>query len=244
MSVSSSAPSIRSAAYWKDAARSFGNTHMLVFAALIVALRVAVKMARIPLAAGLSVSLDCYVNSLGSLVYGPLMGLAVGAVSDTIGCILAPSGPYFFPFVLVEMSSSFLFGLFFWQRELSLPRILTAKFTVNAVCNIFLTSLFVKWSYLVFYGAEKAQGYALINAARIVKNLVLFPVEAVLIAVVIRAAMPALRALGLLRGFDPLRPTRRDYWLAALLFLLSVGLVLLYVFVLKDFLAAHNLKWF
>lgn len=243
MSVSLSTPSIRQAAYWKEAARSFGNTHMLVFAALIVALRVAVKMARIPLAAGLSVSLDCYVNSLGSLVYGPLMGLAVGAVSDTLGCILFPSGPYFPPFVLVEMSSSFLFGLFFWRRELSISRILTAKFTVNAVCNICLTSLFMKWDYLVFYGAEKAQGYAIINAARIVKNLVLFPVEAVLIAVVIRAAMPALRALGLLRGSDPLCPTRRDYLLTAVLFLLSVGLVLVYIFFLKDFIAAHNLKW-
>ncbi len=243
MSASTPALSIRSAAYWKSAARSFRSTPMLVLAALTVALRVAVKFFRIPLAAGLFLSFDCYVNALGSLVYGPLMGLAVGAVSDTLGCILAPSGPYFLPFILVEMSSSFLFGLFFWQRELSLPRILTAKFTVNTVCNIVLTSLFVKWSYRVFYGVEKAQGYALINGARIVKSLVLFPVEAVLIALVFRAAIPVLRSQNLLRGTPPLRPTRRDLLLAAVLFLLSVGLVLLYIFFLKDFIAAHNIQW-
>lgn len=98
---------IRSRSYWAEAARSFRNTRMLVFAALIVALRVAVKFLRVPLAAGLELSLDAYVNSLGSLVYGPLMGLAVGAVSDTVGCILAPTGAYFLPFILVEMTSSF-----------------------------------------------------------------------------------------------------------------------------------------
>lgn len=243
MSTSIPVPSIRSATYWKNAAGVFRNTHMLVFAALIIALRVAVKFFRIPLAAGLFLSFDCYVNALGSLVYGPLLGLAVGAISDTLGCILAPSGPYFLPFILVEMSSSFLFGLFFWQRELSLPRVLAAKFTVNTVCNIVLTSLFVKWSYRVFYGAEKAQGYALINGARIAKSLVLFPVEAVLIALVFRATIPMLRAQKLLRGDSPLCPTRRDYWLTAMFFLLSVGLVALYVFFLKDFIAAHNIRW-
>lgn len=241
MSVSTASPC--SGTYWRSAARSFRSTQMLVYAALIVALRVAVKFLRVPLAAGLFLSFDCYINALGSLVYGPLMGLVVGAISDTLGCLLAPTGPYFFPFILAEMSSSFLFGLFFWQRELSLPRILAAKFTVNTVCNIVLTSLFVKWSYLVFYGAEKAQGYALINGARIVKSLVLFPVESVLIALVFRAAIPVLRSQKLLAGASPLHPTRRDYRLAAVFFLLSVGLVLLYVFFLKNFIAAHNIQW-
>lgn len=243
MPSSVAVPSIRSAAYWKEAAAAFRNTHMLVFAALIVALRVAVKFFRIPLAAGLFLSFDCYVNALGSLVYGPLLGLIVGAISDTLGCILAPSGPYFLPFIFVEMSSSFLFGLFFWRQRLSLPRILAARFTVNAVCNIVLTSLFVKWNYRIFYGVEKAQGYALINGARIVKSLVLFPVEAVLIALVFRAAIPVLRTQKLLSCDSPLCPTRRDYWLTAVFFLLSVGLVLVYVFFLKDFIAAHNIQW-
>lgn len=235
--------SVLSAGYWRQAARSFTDTRMLVFAGLIVALRVAVKLARIPMVAGLSITLDCYVNSLGSLVYGPLMGLAVGAVSDTLGCIIAPNGPYFLPFILVEMSSSFLFGLFFWRQRLTVPRILGAKFTVNAVCNIVLTSLFMKWDYYVFYGAEKAQGYAIINLVRIVKNLILFPAEALLIALVFRAAIPALRSMHLLGGDADVMPSRRHYWLIAGLTAASVGLVLLYIYVLKDFISVHNIKF-
>ncbi len=230
---------ILTAAYWRQAAAMLRNTHMLVFAALIVALRVAVKFARIPVAAGVSLTLDCYVNSLGSLVYGPVVGLAVGAVSDTLGCLIAPNGPYFFPFILVEMSSSFLFGLFFWRQRITVPRILAAKFTVNLFSNIVLNSLMIKWSYTVFYGAEKA--YSLINLSRIAKNLVVFPLEAAVIAIVFSAAMPALRSLGLVDREDTPRLTARHALLIAGLTVCSAALVLFYIFFLRDFIAAHNI---
>lgn len=234
-------PRILSAAYWRQSAAVFGDTRMVVFAALIIALRVAVKFLRIPLAAGLEFSFDCYVNALGSLVYGPLMGLAVGAVSDTLGCIIAPSGPYFFPFIFVEMSSSFLFALFLWKRELSVPRILLSKFTVNFISNIVLTSVVMKWNYLVFYGTEKA--YPLINLTRIVKNLVLFPLEAILITLLLSALMPALHSLGLAANGKAVQLTKRHILLIVALTAVSVGIVLFYVFFLKDFVSAHNIKW-
>ena len=217
---------------------------MLTFAALIIALRVAVKAFKIPLSAGLTLSFDCYVNSLGSLVYGPLMGLLVGAVSDTLGCILFPSGPYFLPFILTEMSSSFLFGLFFWRRPLSVPRSLAAKFTVNVVCNMVMTSVLMKWYYYVIYGVEKAETYAIINLVRICKNLVLFPLEALLIVLVLRAAVPVLKRFGFAQvSVDGLQLEKKHYVMIAVLFLLAVGLILLYVFWLADLISAHNIKW-
>ena len=59
---------IRSREYWRLAAKNFSDIRMLVFASLIIALRVAVKMLKIPLAAGLSLAFDCYVNSVGSMI--------------------------------------------------------------------------------------------------------------------------------------------------------------------------------
>lgn len=236
---------IFSAAYWREAARNFGNTRMLTFAALIVALRVAVKLLRIPVVAGLSIGLDGYVNALGSLVYGPLMGLAVGAISDTLGCVIAPTGPYFLPFILVEMGSSFIFALFLWKQPLSVRRVFGARFCVSFICNIVLTSVFVKWEYLVFYSVEKAETYALVNGVRIAKNLVLFPLEAVLITLLLGALSPALRSLHLLpKGDNDLRIRPRHIVLVAILFAAAVGLVLLYVFFLKDVISAHNIKLF
>lgn len=231
-----------SGAYWRAAADVFKNVRMIAFAAIICALRVAVKSFSVPIAPGLYLSFDCYVNAVGALVYGPLMALCVGAVSDTIGAVLFPKGPYFFPFIAVEMSSGFIFALFMWRKKLTAPRLLTAKFTVNFVCNIVLNSLIQKWYYALFE-AEKV--YYVINGARIVKNLVLFPLEATLICLLVNALLPGLKSL---RYADkaqtgiPLRKKEIAY--CVLLAVFSVALVLFYVYFLKDFVAAHNIKLF
>lgn len=238
-----SQPPIFSKSYWRLAAKNFSDTHTIAFAALIIAMRVVVKFFKIPLAAGLFLTFDCYVNSLGSLCYGPLVGLAVGAISDTLGCIIHPSGDYFLPFILTEMTSSFIFALFLWKRSLTPGRVLLCKFTVNFVCNIVLTSVLMKWYYYALYGLEDAQAYSIINLTRIAKNLILFPLEAVLITLLLGAMINPLKSLRLLPAdHQKLEIRKRDMVLVAILMLISVGLVLLYVFVLKDFIAAHNIK--
>ena len=231
-----------SRAYWREAARLFKSVRMLAFAALICALRVAVKMFSVPIAPGLYLSFDCYVNAVGALVYGPLVALCVGAVSDTIGAALFPKGPYFFPFIVVEMASGFIFGIFIWRKKLTASRLLTAKFTVNFVCNIVLNSLIQKWYYALF-DAEKV--YYIINGARIVKNLVLFPLEATLICLLVNALLPGMKNLRYAEKDQQGIPlTKKEITLCVLLALFSVALVLFYVFFLKDFVAAHNVKLF
>lgn len=227
--------------YWREAARLFQNARILAFAALICALRIAVKAIKIPaIPGGLSFTFDAYVNALGSLVYGPLVALGVGAISDTIGAILFPSGDYFFPFIFVEMSSSFIFALFFWKKKLSVPRVLLARFTVSFACNIILTSLCMKWMY-AYFAWEGA--YPLINALRIVKNLVMFPLESVLLTLVLNAFLPVLRRFGYVAGGEKLKFTKKNIVLIAALTVLSVALVLFYVFYLHDVLVANNIKF-
>lgn len=182
--------------YWKCALDTFRDDHILAFAGLILALRIVVKMFKIQLAPGLSLTLDCYVNVIGSVVYGPVMALVLGAASDTLGYILFPSGDYFLPFMFVEMLSGFIFALCFWRRRITILRGVAARFLVTFICNIVLTSLFMKWSYYVFYGDEKAVAYNVINFVRIAKNMILFPAESVLVLLLLQAVIPILRLSG------------------------------------------------
>ena len=232
--------------YWREAAHQLKDVKMITIAALIVALRIAVKFIKIQLAPGLNISLDGYVNSLGSIIYGPVVGLVVGAISDTLGCLVTGRmGEYFPPFALVEMSSSFIFALFFWRRKINIRRTMTAKFTVNLVSNIILTSIFNKWMYFLYYGLEKAQAYNIINGARIVKNLVMFPLEATLIVAVFTFVLPVLTRLRLvdknLCSLEKPSTTRLALELVGFT-ALSVALILFYEFVLKDFVSNLNIK--
>ena len=236
-------PSVFSLAYWREAAGNLKNVRMLALAAMIIALRAICKMVEIPIAPGLNINLAGIFNAVGAMVYGPVVGVAGAIVSDPLGYLLHPDGPYFLPFMLVDMSSSFLFGLLFWKRRLTVSRAMGAKFAVNMVSNVVLTSLIMKWYYLIFYGVEKAEAYNIINLTRIVKNLVMFPVEAILIAVVLGALSPALYRLRMLSEKPDLKLKWWHWVLVAVLTLLAVGLVLFYIFFLKDFVKEHNFKW-
>ena len=229
-------------AYWRDAAANLKDVRMVALAAMIVALRAVCKMLEIPLAPGLNINVAGLFNSVGAMVYGPVVGVVGAMVSDPLGYLLHPDGPYFLPFMLTDMSSSFIFGLLFWRQKLTVGRTMTAKFTVNMVSNILLTSVIMKWYYLVFYGVEKAQAYNIINLTRIVKNLVMFPIEAILITVVLGALSPALYRLRLLPDKPNLQLKVRHYILLAVLTLVAIGLVVFYVVFLKDFVKEHNFK--
>ena len=239
MSKNLSTPSIFSAAYWKEAARNLKDVRMLALAAMIVALRAICKMLEIPLAPGLNINVAGLFNSVGAMVYGPVVGLVGAIVSDPLGYLLHPDGPYFLPFMLVDMSSSFIFGLFFWKRPLTVGRAMGAKFAVNMVSNIVMTSFIMKWYVAVF---NLGFAYNLINLTRIAKNLVMFPIEAILITAVLGALSPALYRLRLLSEQPNLKLKAKHYILVAVLTLISIGLVLFYIYFLKDLVAAHNIK--
>ena len=234
--------SVFSKEYWIKAAKLFKSTKILTFAALICALRIAIKSLSIQIAPGVFLSFDCYVNAIGAIVCGPLVGLIIGAVSDTVGAILFPKGAYFFPFIFVEMSSTFLFALFLWNRKVTPSRAMLAKFTVNVFCNLILNTIFIKWNYAII-GADKA--YPFINGVRIVKNLITFPLEAVLICVLLNALMPALSSLRFIEKGNRIEKIQTKHIVqAVVLAILSVLLILFYVFFLKEFMAEHNFKLF
>lgn len=233
--------------YWLDAASQLGNVKMLVFAALIIALRVVVKnpLCKISLMPGLHLTMDCYVNALGSMIFGPIVGFLSGAVSDTLGCILFPSPePYFFPYILVEMLSSFIFGVFLWRRKISVGRVVLSKFTVNVVCNLLINPAITKF-YYAWLGDSTQTTYAFVTAVRVGKNLVLFPLEAALIVLFISALFPLLRRVGVVPK-DQAKPvmTWKHWLLLIILTLGAIALIVFYAVFLKDFLSAHNIKLF
>ena len=96
--------------YWRDAMMEMKDTKMLVFAALIVALRVALKtIIRIPLGPSLDITPAFLANALGAMVYGPVVGALGAVVSDVLGVLLR-GDTYFLPYVLTEISGTMIFA--------------------------------------------------------------------------------------------------------------------------------------
>ena len=179
--------------YWLDALAEFRNVRVLVFAALMIALRVATKPLQIPVGPSLNINIvQMVVNAIGAMTFGPVVAVAAAAVTDVAGYLVFPSGPYFFPFIFTEIAGSLIFALFLYRADITVRRVILCRFCVVFLVNIVLQSPIMLLYYRMILGKE----YALINGTRIIKNLLLFPVESVLLVLLLRSVVPPLNRQG------------------------------------------------
>jgi len=214
-----------SRAYWLQAASEFKSLKTLLFAALMIALRVALKSVSIPIAANLRINVAFFINAFGAMVFGPVVAIAAAAVSDTLGCLLFPTGVYFFPFIFVEIAGSLIFALFLYRTEVTALRVTLSRFCIDFFVNIVLNTP-IMWAY---YQVVLGRHYAIFDGLRIVKNLVLFPLESVLLVLFLRTVIPPLQKLGFVySGADKLRFTRKNVVFLAAMAVLGAAAVAVY----------------
>ena len=215
-----------SRAYWRDAASEFRDVRILIFAALIIALRLVLKSVKIPVGPSLNINVQFFVNALGSMVFGPVVAVLGGVVSDTLGYLLFPSGPYFPGFMLTEAAGALVFALFLYRAEITPARVILSRFCVNFFVNVVLQTPVM----MLYYRMVLGKSYAWFDLPRIVKNLVLFPFESVLLILFLRYAVPPLSRLGFVRSkVDSLTLTRRNIFLLIALSLVSAAAAWLYL---------------
>ena len=204
--------------YWRLAAAEFRNTRMLVFAALMIALRVALKSVSIPVAADLRIGVGFLVNAFGAMTFGPVVAIAAAAVSDTLGAVLFPSGAYFFPFIFMEIAGSLIFALFFYRTRITVTKVIWSRFCIDFFVNIVLQTPVMYLYYQMMLG----KNYRIFNLERVIKNLVMLPIESVLLTLFLGAVVPAVRGLKLVHSeIGDLRFTRKN--VITLVIMVAVG---------------------
>ena len=227
-----------SRAYWRDAAKEFANWRTWVFGAVLIAVRVALKPLSIPLMPTLSITFGFFVNALASMIYGPLFAIPAAAVSDTLGCILFPNGPYFFPFIFTEIAGSLIFALFLYRAPLSGWRVVLSRFAVCFLVNIVIQTPIMLWYYQLIL--EKS--YAIFDLPRIAKNLVLFPFESLLLLLFLNVMRPVTYRMKL--TYDPpekLKITKRLVVFVVVLFLIGAAATgAYYVYDYQDYNVAKD----
>lgn len=221
-----------SKAYWRDAALELKDTRVLVFAALMIALRVAMKGLYIPLGPTLKINTAFFINALGAMVFGPVVACLAAIVSDFLGYILWPQvGPYFLPYVLIEIAGSMIFALFLYRTKVTPTRVILSRFCIDFFVNIVLNAPI---TYL-FYKMMLGKSYVMFQIPHIVKNLAMFPVESVLLTLFLSAMIPITNRMRLTYpcGSGPdtgkLRFNKKQIVLLAVLFVIGVGCVFGYL---------------
>lgn len=180
--TSSARPGIFSAAYWRMARTELRNVRVLAFAGLIAAAAMVLECFPVYL---LGPSLKIYFSflaiSLGCRYYGPVVGMMVGAIVDTLGFLVSGYGePYFPGYLLTAVLSGFIYGAGLYQRPLHWQRVLAVRLVINYGNNVLLGSL---WKAMLY-----GKGYYYYLAAGLVKNTLLLPLELALTLTVLGLA--------------------------------------------------------
>lgn len=199
-----------SAAYWKMAAKEVTDLRTLIFAALIIAIRVALKQLFIPVGESLSIYIGFIFTAVGGSIYGPVMALIVGTITDLLGFVVAPTGAFNPLFTLVEVLSTFLYAIVLYRRKITFGRLLLAKLSVNVLANILLQSSIMA----LLYG----KAFYVYVVPRILKNIVMLPFEVLVLAVIFGALLRPMVRLGLYsQKQNTLEMTRTSYLILVVL---------------------------
>lgn len=162
---------------FRDSARELKNVRVLAATALLIALNLILSKFQFYITPNDRVSVSFLATATIGMLFGPVVGLSAGMVCDVLSFLLNPQpAPYFPGFTITAMTGGMIYGLVLYHRSITTPRAFLAKGLVSLICNVGLNSI---WKYFLYGKAL----YVLLPAA-IVKNLLLYPFESLLLVTV------------------------------------------------------------
>ena len=178
--------------YWRTAAREMKDVRKLTFAALCIALCMALSMIpSIPLWGNAKITGGFLARAVCAWVCGPVLGSVCAVAEDLLSFFLTGGGGYpFFPgYTLTTMLGVFLYALFFYKAEITIRRVFLAKLLTNLE-NVTLGAL---WMAIL-----SGKAWYVTASGSAIKNLICLPFQTMLLFLLMTALHPALKKMHLL----------------------------------------------
>lgn len=166
---------------FKSSAKNCKSLRAITITAMFIALNLVLDRVSIQLTPELRIGVGFLTSAMIAMMFGPVMGISAGFVTEILSYVLYPRGAYFPGFTLTAMVGGLIYGLVLYQKEIRMFRAFAAKGLVNLLCNIGLNTL---WLSML-----QGQAVFVLLPARLLKNVILWPLESLLLFLVARAVM-------------------------------------------------------
>lgn len=196
-------------AKFKRSALELKSVHCLCVTAILIALDLVLKSVTINVTKDLKITFAFLALASIGMLFGPVVSLLAGVVTDIVGLLIAQQIGMFNPmFTLVEATGAmiygiFLYGLRFTDRGASngkfaeksdikqILRIVFAKVTVVVVCNLILTPIALIVSNSMAAGTFLYEPTLATYQVRLIKNAVQCPVDCIVLIAVLPIILTA-----------------------------------------------------
>ena len=183
--------------YWKSSISHFYNVKSICLMAIFVALMTVIGgiCSIFPLKVyGRTISLLFLFWPLIGILFGPLSGMVIAVLVDVLMFFIFPTGyPFYLGYTLAEMLIVFVSGLFFYKSNVSVLKLAIFECFVDLGVHVGIESFFMndimKW--------ELGKAFETYITGGFVKNLILWPIEVVILIFLLSAFLPMFKALKL-----------------------------------------------
>ncbi len=163
------------------------NVRSITVMAMFAAISIVLGFYTIMLGETMRIGFTFLPNEFIYYLFGPAVGAFFGAALDILTFMVSPKGPYFFGFTLSGILNGLIYGVVLYKKPLSLKRIAFA----NVLGMIFINIILNTYWLALLYG----DGFFAILPLRVLKELIMLPVNTILLYSVIKGV----EASGILR---------------------------------------------
>jgi ECF transporter S component (folate family) len=117
------------------------NTRRITILSLLTALTVVLaKLLAVNLQV-IRIGVEFVSIALGSILFGPAYGALSAVLADLLGSVLFPTGPYSPVITIVAMINGLTYGLFLYNKEITVKSTILTVLTKALVSDFFLMSV-------------------------------------------------------------------------------------------------------
>lgn len=155
-----------------DSLLELKNLKSMVMAAMLLAIAVVLGFFTLQLTEFIKIGFAYIANEFAGMMFGPVVGSLIGGMADILKYMVNPTGPFFPGFTISGLCGGLIYGMVLYKKPLSMKRVIAANTLVTILVNLLLNTY---WLTLLYGNA-----YMALLPARIVKQLVMLPIEVII----------------------------------------------------------------
>ncbi len=152
---------------------------VLVFCSLMIALNIVLGYFQIWLSSYIRIGFGFMTQPIVASLFGPLMACMTGIAQDIITYLLNPAGGAFLPTYSICVGiSGMIYGIMLYNKPVKLWRVFVTKLLIVILGNCILNSIAL--------APTVGSGFIGILPARIIKNLIMLPIQTVVVYIILK----------------------------------------------------------
>lgn len=170
-------------AIYIGSAKQLKKIRTITICAFLGAVGIVLGMHTVMVGSFLKIGFSSLANETASYLFGPVVGAVFGGTMDVVKYIMKPTGPFFPGFTLTAILAGLINGTLLYKKRITLARVCITKLTVIVFCDMILNTA---WLSIMLHDP-----FYTLFLARVWKNVIMWPIQSVLMYAVLNGVMRA-----------------------------------------------------